>query len=160
MAPSLSRPLIHRCTVLAAMSCTALASAASAAPSIERPAVKLQALDKVTARVSLVTVNIDQEATFGTLAIMPRACLETPPTEPPEAAAFLEIRATDREETEEQTAFMGWMFASNPAISALEHPVYDVWVVECALEPVDAGAEAGSLPDTEAPMPVGPSAKE
>lgn len=135
---------------------------ASAAPSIERPAVRLQALDKVTARVSVIAINIGQEATFGTLAIRPRACLETPPTEPPEAAAFLEIRATDREEAQDDMAFSGWMFASNPAISALEHPVYDVWVIGCAAEPVAGSSEpeVPNRPDTPEPTPVGPKAKE
>ena len=57
------------------------------------------------------------------------AC-ETPPTEPPESAAFLEIDDLGTDDRAE-SAFVGWMFASTPGVSALEHPVYDVWVVDC-----------------------------
>jgi hypothetical protein len=100
----------------------------------------LQGLDKVTARVSVIEAPVDREVRFGTLRIIVRACYETPPTEPPESAAFLEIQALDGAEAAE--AFTGWMFASTPAVSALEHPVYDVWVIDCR-EPL---GEADALP--------------
>jgi hypothetical protein len=73
---------------------------------------------------------VGQEIRFGSLAIRARACYETPPTEPPESAAFLEIDALGTDASRD-TAFTGWMFASTPGISALEHPVYDVWVIDC-----------------------------
>lgn len=104
----------------------------------------LQALDKVTARVSVLEVRTGDEVRFGTLSIIVRACYETPPTEPPESAAFLEVYTLDGAESER--AFAGWMFASSPAVSALEHPVYDVWVIDC-IEPV--GADAGAVPTPE-----------
>ena len=54
----------------------------------------------------------------------------TPPQEAPESAAFLEI--DEAKQGEEPVAlFTGWMFASSPGLNALEHPVYDVWVLEC-----------------------------
>jgi hypothetical protein len=90
----------------------------------------LQGLDKVTARISTFPVSTIDEIRFGTLSIRVRACHKTPPTEPPESTAFLEI--TDiRPGAEPVLLFSGWMFASSPALSALEHPVYDVWVVDC-----------------------------
>lgn len=108
----------------------------------------LQGLDKITARTTVIRARVDEEAAFGTLRIRARACLTTPPTEPPESAAFLEIRAVEPDGSLE-SAFSGWMFASSPSISALEHPVYDVWVIECAepVEPLpDAAPEPGSAP--------------
>ena len=103
---------------------------AMAEPTLENGVVVLQGLDKVTARVSVLELRIGDEIRFGSLAIRARACLETPPTEPPESAAFLEI---DEVESGDGTrrVFTGWMFASTPGISALEHPVYDVWVIDC-----------------------------
>ena len=90
----------------------------------------LQGLDKVTARISTFPVALADEVRFGTLSIRVRACHKTPPTEAPESTAFLEI--TDIRPGEEPAQlFSGWMFASSPALSALEHPVYDVWVVDC-----------------------------
>jgi hypothetical protein len=96
---------------------------------------ELQALDKITARTSELRLPIGTEVAFGTLRITARACLKTPPTEPPESAAFLEIRVADPG-TATKTAFTGWMFASSPSLNALEHPVYDVWLLDCA-EPLE-----------------------
>ncbi len=103
---------------------------AMAEPTVEHGVVVLQGLDKVTARVSVLDLPIGDEIRFGSLAIRARACLETPPTEPPESAAFLEIDEVEAGE-ERRRVFTGWMFASTPGISALEHPVYDVWVIDC-----------------------------
>ena len=94
-----------------------------------RGAVVLQGLDKVTARISTFEVPIDREARFGTLSIVVRSCQKTPPTEPPESAAFIQI--DEAADGDPRRLFSGWMFASSPALSALEHPVYDIWVLEC-----------------------------
>ena len=109
----------------------------------------LQGLDKVTARISTVHAPLDQPTQFGTLQVVARTCRETPPTEPPESAAFLEIRELPPRSDEEAAPvqlFSGWMFASSPAISALEHPVYDLWVVDCEepIESAPAGAQGGA----------------
>ena len=103
---------------------------AAAAAAIEGSGAILQGLDKVTARVSKLEAPINRLLRFGTLEIIVRACRKTPPEEPPESAAFIEIR--DAKPGQATVAlFTGWMFASSPALSALEHPVYDVWVLDC-----------------------------
>jgi hypothetical protein len=93
----------------------------------------LQGLDKTTARVSTFEVPINGFARFGSLQISARACYKKPPTDTPESAAFLEIIDV-RPDSPAVEVFNGWMFASSPAVSALEHPVYDVWVVDCKKE--------------------------
>lgn len=110
----------------------AVPAAAQQAPPAppQLPGVVLQGLDKVTARISTIEVPLDTLVRFGTLEIAVRACYKTPPTEPPENTAFLEIVEVKPGEPRE-TIFSGWMFASSPALSALEHPVYDVWVIDC-----------------------------
>lgn len=143
----------------AAIACLAAIGAASPAaadgPVLANRRAVLQGLDKITARTTVLEVPVGGTAAFGTLRITPRACLETPPTEPPESAAFLVIAVTDPGQAEE-TAFSGWMFASSPSISALEHPVYDVWVVDCA-EPVEPELEAVPAPSGPAPATPGPA---
>ena len=67
---------------------------------------------------------------FGTLSIRVRDCEKSPPEEPPESAAFVEIDETRPGEVRTRV-FSGWMFASSPALSALEHPVYDVTLLDC-----------------------------
>ncbi len=90
----------------------------------------LQGLDKITARISTFEAPIGAPVRFGSLEIVARACDKRPPEEPPESAAFLEI--TDyRPDSDAVKLFTGWMFASSPALSAVEHPVYDVWVIDC-----------------------------
>lgn len=90
----------------------------------------LQGLDKVTAQISTFDAPLNAVVKFGTLDIVARACKKRPPEEPPESAVFLEV--TDIKPDEDPTPlFSGWMFASSPALSALEHPVYDVWVIDC-----------------------------
>ena len=93
----------------------------------------LQGLDKITARVSRFDAPVDRPVRFGTLVITVRACLKRPPEEPPETAAFLEIDKMEAGTTSAATkqVFSGWMFASSPAISALEDAVYDVNVLDC-----------------------------
>jgi hypothetical protein len=96
----------------------------------EQRAAMLQGLDKVTARVSTVPIQIDRPVRFGTLEITLRACHKRPPEEPPENTAFLEIREL-RFGEQPRPLFSGWMFSSSPALNPLQHPVYDVWVLEC-----------------------------
>ena len=85
----------------------------------------LRGLDKVTARLTDLEIPIGGEARFGTLKIVARYCQKRPPEEPPETSAFLEIDE-QRPGEADRRLFTGWMFASSPALSALEHPVYDV----------------------------------
>ena len=95
----------------------------------------LQTLDKITARIATVPVKLNQPFQFGTLEIELKHCAFRPPEEPPEAAAFLEIRDIGfaNDSTQDKIiVFSGWMFASSPAVSSLEHPVYDVTLLACA----------------------------
>lgn len=104
--------------------------------------VVLRGLDKISARVTTVEVPVGETVEYGTLRITARYCRSNPPTEPPETRAFLEI--ADAPPDEKPTdIFSGWMFASSPALSALEHPVYDVWVLNCkmAAPERDSGSE-------------------
>ena len=91
----------------------------------------LQALDKVTARVSTFEAPVGESVRFGTLHIIARACDKRPPEETPESAAFLDISEIKPGEPTEGV-YRGWMFASSPALAAMEHPVYDVWVLDCS----------------------------
>ncbi|MBI3451713.1 MAG: DUF2155 domain-containing protein [Rhodospirillales bacterium] len=116
--------------VLPASAQTPSPESTQAAPA--RAAAVLQTLDKITGRVRTVDAPIDETIRFGALAIVARTCRKRPPEEPPESAAFLEIAEVKPGEAP-RDLFRGWMFASSPAVSALEHPVYDVWVIDCKM---------------------------
>jgi hypothetical protein len=101
---------------------------------VDQPVAMLQGLDKITARVRRLEVKVGQAIPFGTLSVEVDACRKSPAEDSPESAAFLKI--TDSKPGEKpQQIFSGWMFASSPALSALDHPVYDIWVLECTSDP-------------------------
>jgi hypothetical protein len=92
--------------------------------------VELQGLDKIGAKVTVIDVPIGQSVDYGNLIITARYCRSAPPTEPPETKAFLEIDEAPPGEAKKRI-FSGWMFASSPALSSIEHPVYDISVLSC-----------------------------
>ncbi len=119
---------------------------AGPAAAIEADVVVLQGLDKVTARTDTFEVPVGSAHRFGTLEITVHHCWKAPPEQPPENKAFLEI-VDIRPDREPKTVFTGWMFSSSPALNALEHPVYDVWVKYCKV------VEDPSARDDKPPKP-------
>ena len=115
--------------------------------------VTLRTMDKITGRVQKVNVAIGEQKKVGSLSVFVEKCLKKPPEETPENAAFLTIVDED---SPEKPVFHGWMFSSNPALSAMEHPVYDIWVVECGKsvksEPVIEAPSAPEEPDPNEPI--------
>ena len=93
--------------------------------------VQLQGLDKETARILTFGGRVGDTVRFRNLDIVIRRCQRTPPDQPPEKAAFLQIYDIDPETGKRSIAFSGWMFKSKPALSAMDHPIYDVWVKDC-----------------------------
>ena len=94
---------------------------------LPRGVADLMALDKVTARATALSVRVGQSATFGTLSIAVRVCDTRPPDQPADATAYLDIADTHLGGPQ----FHGWMVVSDPALSMLEHPIYDVRLVGC-----------------------------
>ncbi len=96
----------------------------------------MQAMDKITGHVSLVEVPVNQEVKFGTFSILVRECKTRTPEETPENFAFVDIvDATPK--GNKINIFKGWMISSSPALNAVAHPVYDVWLLKCTDKNVD-----------------------
>ncbi len=104
--------------------------------------VVVRALEKITARTTDITIPIGESVLFKHIEITARACDKTPPEEPPEVKAFLEVNE-QTPEGEIKPLFSGWMFASSPGLNGLEHAVYDVWVIDCKTS--SGEASSGSL---------------
>lgn len=92
--------------------------------------VKLRGLNKVTARSSVLEARLGEPMAFGNLIIIATACWIAPSDVRPEQAALLAITEA-KPDAGETLIFSGWMFASSPALSALEHPVYDITLLKC-----------------------------
>ncbi len=95
------------------------------------PSVKLQGLDKSVGRTVTFEAKVGSTIQYGPLFIKIHACRKAPPIETPESAAFLQIWEVPPGQDKSEWVFSGWMFASSPALSAMDHPVYDVWVLDC-----------------------------
>ena len=91
----------------------------------------LGALNKVSGKISKIKIEDNNEIYFGTLKIIVRTCKKSLPEDLPENSAFIQIW-NQKLDKEEKKIFSGWMFSSSPSISALEHAVYDVWIIDCS----------------------------
>ena len=121
----------------------AIADAKPDAQGVKRMAV-FRGLDKITGRARDINAPVGVPVKFGTLTLTVQTCHTVPPEEPPETTAFVQI---DEDEAggKLKRLFSGWMFASTPALNALEHPTYDVWVINCKSDdPVAAATAAAS----------------
>ena len=94
------------------------------------------ALNKVSGKVSKLIIEDDGEIFFGSLKIIAHTCTKSPPEDPPENKAFLEVWDI-KYDRENKKIFSGWMFSSSPSISAVDHAVYDVWVIDCMISYIE-----------------------
>lgn len=145
--------------IAAFVSLSAVASASTAvAQRIENGKAVFAALDKVTARISRLEVKLGETVRFGALKVTPRACYSRSPTEPPKTSSFVEIEEVLLD-GKASRLFSGWMFAESPGLNAVEHPVFDVWLTECA-EPTKAAvaqSPAKGQRDTTSETPEEPA---
>ncbi|MBE6453409.1 MAG: DUF2155 domain-containing protein [Alphaproteobacteria bacterium] len=91
---------------------------------------RMQAMDKITGKVSEINVPVNGLANFGTFSILVRKCVSKSPEETPENTAFVDV-VDNYTSSEPINIFKGWMFSSTPALNAVEHPIYDIWLLEC-----------------------------
>lgn len=100
------------------------------AVTIANPVAAFSGLDKITARITNFDVYIGETVQFGALQITPRACYTRPPTETQRTSVFVEVDQVSLKGTVTRI-FTGWMFADSPALHAIDHAVYDIWLVDC-----------------------------
>jgi hypothetical protein len=110
----------------------------------ESDGAQLRFLDKLTSETGDVTLGKGQSAKFGRLMVELDSCRY--PTGNPASDAEAHLSVT--EESTGSKLFDGWMLASSPALSALDHPRYDVWVLSCVL-PETAKAAPAEAPKAE-----------
>ncbi|WP_273067826.1 DUF2155 domain-containing protein [Thioclava marina] len=90
----------------------------------------LRGLDKVSGVSSDISLNVGQSVDYGFITISLRECRY--PADDPSSDAYAFVTVTEKGKP--QPDFSGWMIASSPALSALDHPRYDVWVIRCKSE--------------------------
>ena len=113
---------------------------------IEGNRLVIQGLDKITARINTFEVNVSQTYKFGVLDIFVERCIFSKPIFTPESLAYISIK--DNTDRLSEVKFKGWMFASSPALNALENSVYDISILAC--KKVDKQSEkSSSVPPKE-----------
>ena len=100
------------------------------AQKIANPTAVFSGLDKVTGRTISFDVAVNETVQFGALQVTPRVCYTRPPTETTYTDGFVEVDEVTLQ-GEVRRVFTGWMFAASPGLHAVEHAIYDVWLVDC-----------------------------
>ena len=97
---------------------------------LKNPVAEFSGLDKITGRTISFDVYVNETVQFGALQVTPKVCYSRPDAEEPKTDTFVEVDeiTLDRKI---RRIFTGWMFAESPGLSAVEHPVYDVWLKSC-----------------------------
>jgi hypothetical protein len=128
----------------------AVTAGGAEADKIKNPTAVFSGLDKITGRIVSFEAAIDETVQFGALQMTPRVCYTRPPTESPNTTSFLEVDEVTLD-SKTRRIFTGWMFAASPGLHGIEHPVYDIWLVECKggteviAEPKESPAEPQQL---------------
>lgn len=101
------------------------------APPVPGVRVVLRGLDKMTGALGEAEARVGETAKLWRLEVDVKACFSRPQASASAAgSAFVKIRDVKPSKSEE--VFSGWMFAASPALSAMDHPRYDVWVLSCS----------------------------
>lgn len=102
----------------------------------------IRALNKQTSRTKDIEIPVGDNQIFENILINIHACYTRPEDETPENSAFIKVSETTTSYKEElntvkqgKTIFSGWMFSSSPSLIAMEHPNYDIWLLECKNDP-------------------------
>ncbi len=126
------KTILHRAflTLVLGIVVATMAVRPALAVTIANPIANFSGLDKITGRLVQFDVYMDETVQFGALQITPRACYTRPPTETQRTSVFIEV---DQVSLRGGTTriFTGWMFAESPALNAIDHAVYDIWLVAC-----------------------------
>ena len=93
--------------------------------------IEIKILDKVSSKNSLLKIKIGNEAKFKNLTIKPLRCKNSKFDDTPEITAYLQVKDLTNKDKDEVFVFNGWTFSSSPTINPFDHPVYDIWLINC-----------------------------
>jgi hypothetical protein len=140
-----------RCSLLA-LAFLAMVSSAQA-ERVSNPIAVFAGLDKITGLTTTFEAKIGEQKRFGGLFVKADACYTRDITEEPRTTSFVEVEEIESDDTRKKI-FSGWMFAESPGLSAVEHPIYDVWLTGCR-DPDAPPPVIEQVPDTQ-PLEEGP----
>ena len=91
----------------------------------------IKILDKISSKNELVKILNGEELVYKDLAIKSMKCTNSEFDDSPEIKAYIQVRDLTKNDNDKVYVFNGWMFSSSPSIAPFDHPVYDLWLVDC-----------------------------
>ena len=91
----------------------------------------LKILDKISSKNTLIKLKNGELVKFKDLSIKSLKCKNSEFDDNPEITAYIQVKDLTNQKNDEVFVFNGWMFSSSPSITPFDHPVYDVWLVNC-----------------------------
>ena len=91
----------------------------------------IKILDKISSKNELIKLVNDEEFVYKDLAIKSIKCTDSKFDDNPEVKAYIQVRDLTKKDRNNVFVFNGWMFSSSPSITPFDHPVYDIWLVNC-----------------------------
>ena len=91
----------------------------------------IKILDKISSKNELVNLINGEELIYKDLAIKSMKCTNSEFDDNPEIKAYIQVRDLTKNDNDKVYFFNGWMFSSSPSIAPVDHPVYDIWLVDC-----------------------------
>ena len=91
----------------------------------------IKILDKISSKNELVNLINGEEYIYKDLAIKSMKCTNSEFDDNPEIKAYIQVRDLTKNDNDKVYVFNGWMFSSSPSIAPFDHPVYDIWLVNC-----------------------------
>ena len=91
----------------------------------------LKILDKISSKNTLLKLKNRDLVKFKDLSIKSLKCKNSEFDDNPEITAYIQVKDLTNDNNDEVFVFNGWMFSSSPSIAPFDHPVYDVWLINC-----------------------------
>ena len=91
----------------------------------------LKILDKISSKNYLIKLKNGDLINYKDLSIKSLKCKNSEFDDNPEITAYIQVKDLTNKENDEVYVFNGWMFSSSPSIEPFDHPVYDIWLINC-----------------------------
>ena len=93
--------------------------------------IEIKILDKVSSKSNVLKIKIGEEKKFKNILIKSLKCKNSEFDDNPEITAYLQVKDLTNTNNDEVFVFNGWTFSSSPSIQVFDHPVYDLWILNC-----------------------------
>ena len=91
----------------------------------------IKILDKISSKNELIKLTNNEEFIYKDLSIKSIKCTDAEFDDNPEIKAYIQVRDLTKKDRNNVFVFNGWMFSSSPSINPFDHPVYDIWLINC-----------------------------